>query len=265
MNLIEISSPKNPRIKQVVALEKSRERKKSGLFPIEGKIEIGLAIASGVEIESVFFSDEIVSVEEVKSFFGDSLPREVFQVTKAVFSQIAYRESTGGMLVLAKTFERNLQQIKLRKNPLILIAEGVEKPGNLGALLRTADAADLDAVIICDPQTELSNPNVVRSSVGCVFTRQVVAASSEETLAWLKSHGFQIFATALTASVPYHTCDFTGPTAILMGTESTGLSDFWLKASDQNIIIPMSGSIDSMNVSVAAAIVIFEAKRQRGF
>lgn len=265
MSVIEISSTKNPRIKQVLALEKSRERKKTGLFPIEGTIEINLAIKTGLEFESVFFVEEIISFEQLKEMFGMRLPREIIKVNKEVFSHIAYRESTGGMLVLAKKFEKSLSEISLSPKPLILIVESVEKPGNLGALLRTADAANLDAVIVCDPHTEWTNPNVIRSSVGCVFTRQVAAASSEETLAWLKEKGIKIFATALTASIPYHSCDFTLPSAILMGTEATGLSDFWLQASDQNIIIPMSGAIDSMNVSVAAAIVIFEAKRQRGF
>jgi TrmH family RNA methyltransferase len=148
---------------------------------------------------------------------------------------------------------------------LILILEGVEKPGNLGAILRTADAAGIDAVIICDPQTDFYNPNVIRSSIGCVFTKQLASATSAETIEWLRQKKVNIYCTYLQASKPYHTIDYTKPSAIVMGTESTGLSEIWVENSNANIIIPMQGKIDSMNVSTAAAVVVFEAKRQRGF
>jgi TrmH family RNA methyltransferase len=148
---------------------------------------------------------------------------------------------------------------------LVLILEGVEKPGNLGAVLRTADAAAVDAVIICDPQTDFYNPNVIRSSVGCIFTNQLAAASSEETIEWLRKNNIAIFCTYLKASKSYHLTDFTQPSAIVMGTEATGLSDVWVKNSTANIIIPMLGKIDSMNVSNAAAVVVYEAMRQREF
>jgi len=159
----------------------------------------------------------------------------------------------------------SLEQIKLSKNPLVLILESVEKPGNLGALLRTADAAGVDAVIICDPQTDFYNPNVIRSSVGCVFTTPIASATSEDTIAWLKHNAITVYCTYLKAAKPYHETDYTGPCAIVMGTEATGLSDLWIKSSTNNIIIPMQGKIDSMNVSTAAAVVVFEAKRQRAF
>jgi TrmH family RNA methyltransferase len=158
-----------------------------------------------------------------------------------------------------------LNQLRLSKNPLLLILESVEKPGNLGAVLRTADAAGVDAVIICDPHTDFYNPNVIRSSVGCVFTNQIASATSEETINWLKENNIKIFSTYLKASAPYHETDFTKPCAIILGTEATGLSDLWVKKSDATIIIPMQGKIDSMNVSTAAAVVVFEARRQRGF
>ena len=149
------------------------------------------------------------------------------------------------------------------KNPLILVAEAPEKPGNIGALLRTADATNLDAVIIANPRTDLYNPNIIRSSVGCVFTNQVATGTTEEVISFLKKKGINFYCAALQASVNYHTVDYSSPTAIVVGTESTGLSQEWLENSTQNIIIPMEGEIDSMNVSVSAAILIFEAKRQR--
>jgi TrmH family RNA methyltransferase len=145
------------------------------------------------------------------------------------------------------------------------VLESVEKPGNLGAILRTADAAGLDSVIICDPQTDFYNPNVIRSSIGCIFTNQVASATSDETLAWLKKNNITPYSTYLKASRPYHAVDFTKPSAIVMGTESTGLSDTWITPDQNPIIIPMQGRIDSMNVSTAAAVVVFEARRQRGF
>jgi TrmH family RNA methyltransferase len=156
-----------------------------------------------------------------------------------------------------------LNHVALSKNPLVLVLEAVEKPGNLGAILRTADAAGIDAVICCDPQTDFYNPNVIRSSLGCVFTKQVATATSEETIDWLKKNHLAIYCTYLQSSRLYTDIDFTKPCAIVMGTEATGLSDLWIKNSDANIIVPMHGKIDSMNVSTAAAVVVFEARRQR--
>jgi RNA methyltransferase, TrmH family len=259
----KITSTQNPKVKSLLALEKSRERRKQQLFIVEGKKEIGLALEAGYKIGNIFFCDEIVSEAELAT-----LPLEnklLIPVSKEVFDKIAIRETTGGMIAVAEQKTHRLAEIKLSKNPLLLILEGVEKPGNLGAVLRTADAAGVDAVIICDPQTDFYNPNVIRSSVGCVFTNQLAAATSEETIAWLKENNISIFCTYLKAAKPYHQIDFTKPTAIVMGTEATGLSDMWVKNSNANIIIPMSGKIDSMNVSNATAVVVFEAKRQRGF
>jgi len=259
----KITSIQNPKIKSLVALEKPRERRKQQLFIIEGKREIDLAIEAGYKIGNIFFCDEIISEDEIP----DSLKEKklVIPVSKEVFEKIAVRESTGGMIAVAEQKPHLLEQIKLKKNPLILVLESVEKPGNLGAILRTADAAAVDAVIICDPQTDFYNPNVIRSSVGCVFTNQLAAVSSDEAIAWLKKNQVKIFCTSLQASKPYHQIDFTQPTAIVMGTEATGLSEVWTKNSDANIIIPMQGKIDSMNVSNAAAVVVFEVLRQRNF
>ncbi len=246
-----------------MALEKPRERRKQQLFIIEGKREIELAIAAGYKIGNIFFCDEIISLDEVPEKLKED--KLIVPVSKNVFDKIAVRESTGGIIAVAEQKPHLLSQLKLKKNPLVLILEGVEKPGNLGAILRTADAAAVDAVIICDPQTDFYNPNVIRSSVGCVFTNQLTAVTSDEAIEWLKKNQIKIFCTSLQAAKPYHEIDFRQPCAIVMGTEATGLSATWTNHSDANIIIPMHGKIDSMNVSNATAVVVFEAMRQRGF
>lgn len=258
-----ITSSQNVKIKNIIALEKARERKRQNIFIIEGLKELSLAVEGGYKISSVFFCPEIVSAETVMAIV--SRENLLIPVQQSVFEKIAYRDSTGGIIALAEQKNHTLKDIQLSNNPLVLILESVEKPGNLGAILRTADAAKVDAVIICDPQTDFYNPNVVRSSVGCIFTTQVASANSLDTIEWLKTAHIQILATYLKASKPYYEVDFNPPSAIIMGTESTGLSDEWVKNSDLNIIIPMQGKIDSMNVSTAAAVIVFEATRQRRF
>jgi TrmH family RNA methyltransferase len=258
-----ITSPQNSKIKNILALEKARERKKQNLFIIEGVRELALAKDAGYKITSVFFCPEIIPPHELLSIVKQE--QLLIPVEQSVFAKIAYRESTGGIIALAEQKQHLLEDFKLRKNPLLLILEAVEKPGNLGAMLRTADAAGIDAVIICDELADFYNPNVIRSSVGCVFTNQIAASPSDRTIHWLKQNNIQILCTYLKASATYTEMDFTKPSAIVMGTESLGLSNVWIENSTQNIIIPMQGKIDSMNVSTAAAVVIFEAARQRGF
>ena len=176
------------------------------------------------------------------------------------------RKTTEGILAIVKTKELALNKLRFKnKNPLILIAEAPEKPGNIGALLRSADAANLDGFIIANPKTDLYNPNIIRSSVGCLFTNNIATGSTQEIIDFLAQQNIQLFSAILQESKPYHSQDFTKPTAIAVGTEATGLSEIWRTQSTQNIHIPMQGAIDSMNVSVAAGILIFEAKRQRGF
>ena len=261
--LKQISSAQNPFAKQIVALqEKSRERKRSGLFVVEGLREIVLALKGGFHARSLVFCPEI---------YGEIMPRldtdaEVIEVSETVYHKIAYRGSTEGMLGLFESKSHNLSDLQFdSENPLVLVAEAPEKPGNIGALLRTADAAKLDAVIIANPRTDLYNPNIVRSSVGGIFTNKIAVGSTSEIITYLKDNSIRIYAASLQASVPYNTCDFTGPSAIAVGTEAEGLTREWTDNSDQNIIIPMLGMVDSMNVSVAAGILIFEAKRQRDF
>ncbi len=258
-----ITSHQNPKIKNIQALEKARERKQQNAFIIEGLKELSLAVEGKYKISSVFFCPEIIDLKDVQQVIAQE--NLFIPVQKSVFEKIAYRESSGGVVAVAEQRSHSLGDINLRNNPLVLILEAVEKPGNLGAILRTADAANLDAVIICDPQTDFYNPNVIRSSIGCIFTTPIASATSEETLQWLKENGIHIFATYLKAARPYHEIDFTVPSAIVMGTESTGLSEQWVRGADATIIIPMQGKIDSMNVSTAAAVVVFEATRQRGF
>lgn len=260
-----ISSIQNPTIKHFLALnEKSRARKKSGEFLIEGEREIQLAIAGGYKIKTLIYCDTIFDTNKIEGF---SLPvNQHIQVTETVYEKLAYRNSTEGIIALAYAHENRLEALKFEtKTPLVVIAEAPEKPGNIGALLRTCDAAKVDAVIIANPKTDLYNPNIIRSSVGCLFTNQIACGTTSEIIAYLKHNHIKIYCAALQASKHYHLEDFNQASAIVVGTEATGLSQEWLDNSDQNIIIPMQGKIDSMNVSVAAGIIIFEAKRQRHF
>ena len=264
----EITSIQNTFIKQLLQLkDKSRERKKGGLFLIEGEREIMLALKGGYELHAVLFNSEIISESQINKLLTTStfLP-ETISVSKDVYQKLAYRETTEGILAVAKSKTHDINNLNFKtKNPLVLVAEAPEKPGNIGAILRTADAANVDAVIIANPKTDLYNPNIIRSSVGCVFTNNIATGTTSEIIAFLKEKNINIYCAALQASVNYHTQDFTKRTAIIVGTEATGLSNEWLDSSTQNIIIPMQGEIDSMNVSVAAGILIFEAKRQRYF
>ena len=261
----EITSPQNTYIKQLVQLkDKSRERKKTGTFLIEGEREITLAIKGGYTLETILYYSELFPKEKLNNFA--SIEFETIEISKEVYKKLAYRETTEGVLAISKSKENHLTDLKFNKeNPLVLVAEAPEKPGNIGAILRTADAANVDAVIIANPKSDLYNPNIIRSSVGCLFTNQIATGSTSEIMAFLKSKKINMYCAALQASVNYNTQDYTKPTAIIVGTEATGLSNEWLENATQNIIIPMQGEIDSMNVSVAAGILIFEAKRQRDF
>ncbi|WP_296150448.1 RNA methyltransferase [uncultured Flavobacterium sp.] len=259
----QITSVQNPFIKSLVLLqEKSKARKQSGTFLIEGQREIELAQKGGYEIETILFLPEISSESEAKKL---SRSAELIEISKEVYQKLAYRDTTEGILAIAKSKNLSLSELNLGENPLILVAEAPEKPGNIGAILRTADAANLDAVIIANPKSDLYNPNIVRSSVGCLFTNNIATGTTEEIIAFLKSKNINIYCATLQNSTGYHTQDYTAPTALVVGTEATGLTQQWRDNATQNIIIPMQGAIDSMNVSVAAAILIFEAKRQRGF
>lgn len=250
-----ISSTRNPKIKELLELqEKSRERRRTGLFVVEGRREIQHCIEAGFVPDTIFVCPEI---------YGGTPEACTFRVTTEVYDKIAYRGGTEGIIAEMKARACGLDDLKLGKNPLIIVMESVEKPGNLGAILRSADAAGADAVIICDPLTDLYNPNLIRASIGAVFTVPTVACTSEEAISFLKGKGIRILTAQLQDSALYYDTDMTGGTAIVMGTESTGLTDIWRQAADAHIRIPMLGRLDSLNVSVSAAILLFEALRQR--
>jgi TrmH family RNA methyltransferase len=264
MEKITITSARNNRISAVLELkEKSRTRREQGLIVVEGLREITIAMASGYAISSLFAYEALGGFEQFRALHD--LPKQLYTVSAEVFAKIAYRENSDGLLAIIASPDLKLENVRLSDNPFVIILESVEKPGNLGAVLRTADAAKVDVVVICDPLTDLYNPNVIRSSIGCIFSQQVVACSSPQALQWLRAKGIKAFAAELQATQSYHETDFTQPSAIVMGTEAEGLSDFWLKHADTHIKIPMRGKIDSLNVSVSTAVLTFEAMRQRGF
>lgn len=260
----KIDSTQNSLIKQcLVLLEKSRERRKQGVFLVEGQREIQLAIEGGYEIQTLLFCAPIF-LNNINQYA--TAATQIIEISLEVYQKLAYRKTTEGVLAIVKTKELTLNKLEFKsKNPLLLIAEAPEKPGNIGALLRSADAANLDGFIIANPRTDLYNPNIIRSSVGCLFTNNIATGSTQEIIDFLNQRNIQLFSAILQESKPYHSQDFTKATAIAVGTEATGLSELWRTQSFQNIHIPMQGAIDSMNVSVAAGILIFEAKRQRGF
>ena len=256
-----ISSLQNPLIKQILQLqEKSRERKNENLFVIDGWKETLLAISNGYEIETILF----------RKGFGlnfDALTNEnVIEISEEVFDRISYRGNTSKVVSIVKQKSHLLKdiQFKNKEKQLVLVLDGIEKPGNLGAIIRTADAAGIDAVICCDSQTDIYNPNVIRSSVGCLFTMQVAVCSREDCFEFLKASKITVFTTSLKATRNYLNCDYTKPSAFVLGAEATGVDMFWENNSDSNIMIPMRGQNDSLNVSNTAAIILFEALRQRG-
>src|SRR6185295_18612592 len=223
----KITSTQNPKVKSLLALEKPRERRRQQLFIIEGKKEISLALQAGYKIGNLFYCLDIVPEKDLAALGIDD--KLLVPVTQEVFDKIAVRENSGGVIAVAEMKTFRLEEIKLNKTPLVLVLESVEKPGNLGAILRTSDAAGVDAVIICDPQTDFYNPNVIRSSLGCVFTKAIASATSDEAIDWLTKNKINIYGTYLKASRPYYEIDFTKPSAVVLGTEATGLSDAWAK------------------------------------
>lgn len=253
-----ISSAQNQWVKTLRLLsEKSRERKQSGVFVIDGWKEIQMALEAGYEIQQLFFRTG--SVVE----FAQTGNTQVFEIEASLFDKLSYRGATSGALAIVEARTITLENLQLSKNPLLLIADAVEKPGNIGAMLRTVDATGADALICCDTGTDAYNPNIIRSSVGCVFTTQFVLADRNSVYKWLKEKGIKIWTTSLKASIPYTEADFSEPSAIVLGTEATGVDSLWEEYSDANIILPMLGKNDSLNVSNTAAVVLYEALRQR--
>ncbi|MDR1552051.1 MAG: RNA methyltransferase [Prevotellaceae bacterium] len=254
-----ITSLQNTKIKNAIALHsKSRERRLQNKFTIEGLREITLAIANGYEIETLFVCEDAAAKDITEA-------AQRIEVSKEVFAKLALRENSDGLFAVANAKSLHLDEIHLSENPFIIVIESVEKPGNLGAILRTADAAKADAVIVCDNLCDIYNPNVIRSSIGCLFTQQVLTCTSQQCFEFLKSKKIAICAAELQASHFYHQNDMSQACAVVVGTEANGLSNFWINNADVRIKIPMRGAVDSLNVSVSTAIITFEAMRQRGF
>jgi len=266
-----ITSTQNQRIKHLLLLQqKSAQRRADGLFVVEGRREVEHCIEAGYKLRTVFVCEEInptsLKWSDRKPPLGEvwwGPDAEVVPVSSNVYERIAYRGGTEGIVAVVEARRTSLDDLQLSASPLIVVLESVEKPGNLGAVLRSADAAGADAVVVCDPLTDLYNPNLIRSAVGAIFTVPCVACSTEGCIAFLKEKGIQILTAQLQDSSLYYDTPMTGPTAIVMGTEATGLTDQWRQAADAHIRIPMLGRLDSLNVSVSAAILLFEAVRQR--
>ena len=258
----KITSLQNTKVKQLVVLQqKSAERRKNGVFVVEGQRELEHCLHAGFQVESLFVCPSLFNGFTLPAFLPENI--ECYEVTPIVYEKIAYRGSTEGIIAIIKSKHLQLEDLRLNENPLLVVLESVEKPGNLGAILRSADAAGVDAVIVCDPLTDLYNPNLIRSSIGAIFSVPCVACSSEDCIKFLKYNNIQILTAQLQDSNLYYDTDMTRGTAIIMGTESTGLTDVWREAADAHIRIPMLGQLDSLNVSVSAAILLFEAVRQR--
>lgn len=262
---MDITSAQNPKIKKLLMLQqKSAERRKERLFVVEGVREFLHCVGVGYEADTLFYCPAILDQHhDAQQVYELTQRVRSFSVTEEVYAKIAYRESTEGLVAEMKVQEKTLQDLQLPENPLIMVLESVEKPGNLGAILRSGDASGVDAVVVCDPKTDLFNPNLIRSSIGAIFTVPCVACSSEECIAFLKQKGIRILTAQLQDSSLYYDTDMRQGTAIVMGTEATGLTNIWREAADAHIRIPMLGRLDSLNVSVSAAILLYEAVRQR--
>ena len=264
MRVENITSAQNPKIKNLLLLqEKSKARREQGLFVVEGRRELEHCLEAGFQARTVFVCPEVAGTDPCPSFGMTEDAPLVVEIPETLYRKVAYRDGTEGVIAEMEVRERRLEDLTLSEHPLVVVLESVEKPGNLGAVLRSADAARADAVIVCDPLTDLWNPNLIRASIGAVFTVPTVCAGSAETIGWLQSHGIRILTAQLQDSSWYYDTDMTGGTALVMGTESTGLTDVWRRAADAHIRIPMLGRLDSLNVSVSAAILLFEAVRQR--
>jgi TrmH family RNA methyltransferase len=254
-----ISSGQNPKVKQLMELQqKSQERRRHGLFVVEGRREVERCVASGYELDTVFVCQEIYGGP-----WQVQQQERVFEVTPTIYNKVAYRGGTEGVMAEVKVRDRRLDDLMLGDDALVVVLESVEKPGNLGAVLRSADAAGVSAVVVCDPRCDLYNPNMMRASTGAFFSVPCVACETDECIRFLKRRGIQILTAQLQDSSLYYDVDMRRATAIVMGTEATGLTQPWRDAADRHIRIPMLGITDSLNVSVSAAILMYEAVRQR--
>ncbi len=266
-----ITSLQNNLVKYILRLQqKVRERKDSGLFVTEGRREISLALSANIKIKHLLICNDIYTEDEVYPINTESIePEKIIHVSRSVYNKMAYRENNEGVILLGEQREHALNNIVTQSNPLVIILEGVEKPGNLGAVLRTADAVAADAVILVDPRTDFYSPNTLRASLGCVFTVPSAICTGDEVIEWLKAEAVWrqedavILAASLGADTSIYETSLTGPVALVFGAEDKGLSGQWIKAPCKPVLIPMSGKIDSLNLSASVAIVAFETVRQR--
>lgn len=260
-----LSSLQNPRVKQLMRLRERREREESQLFLIEGYRELLRATDSGWKMDALFICPALFlgSNEEVLIKRVAAAGAKTFACTEQVFRKISYRDRPDGLLAIAPQRHLALSDIENIKNPLFIIAEAIEKPGNLGTILRSADAVKADGVIVCDRCTDIFNPNVVRASVGTLFTLPVVEASGKETLEWLKKQGITVLAATPAAKQEFTRVDMRVPLAIAVGTEQLGLSKLWMEEASLQVRIPMRGVADSLNVAMATTLLMYEALRQR--
>jgi TrmH family RNA methyltransferase len=261
----KITSLQNPRIKQLVRLRERRERDDAGLFLIEGYREVRRALEKQVKLHELYYAPDwfLGGNEPALLEQAQAAGAKLYELTQEAFAKCSYRDRPDGLLAVAPQWRRGLGDLALSPHPFLLVVESIEKPGNLGTILRSADAAGVDAVIVCDAVTDLFNPNVVRSSTGVLFSVPVVVEESAAVLAWLKDKGIRVVATTPDTPKLYTQTDLRGPLAIVMGSEQYGLSEFWLKESNALVRIPMAGQADSLNVAMATIITLFEAVRQR--
>ncbi|MGW9030750.1 TrmH family RNA methyltransferase [Streptomyces sp. NPDC055722] len=261
----EISSPSNPHVKELAALRRRRNRQSSGVTLVEGYEELDLALRAGVRPRELYYCPALTGESDPRNVLARAAERgaALFSLSRQAFDKAAYREGPDGWLAVVPDIETDLSRIEVDERALFLICESVEKPGNLGSMLRTADAAGVTAVISANPVTDWGNPNVIRASKGTVFAVPIASADSEEVVYWLAAHSVNVVATTPDTDVLMADVDMTGPTAILMGSEKYGLSDQWLAGRHTKAKIPMFGQVDSLNVAVSAALFTYEAVRQR--
>ncbi len=266
-DVLRITSPANPRVKDLVRLRQRSHREKAGLILIEGYRELFRAVHAGVRPGELYFCRDFFLGENEDALLEAAAERgaRLIALNRESFRKVSYRDRPDGLLATAPKLSKSLEDLTLSERPLLVAAEAIEKPGNLGSILRSADAVGTDAVIVCDPTTDINNPNVVRASTGTLFTVPVAVSSSEEALSWMKRRGIRMLAATPHATRLYTEVDLTGPIAIAVGTEQYGLSDAWMERADERVRIPMAGVADSLNVATATTVLLFEAARQRGF
>jgi RNA methyltransferase, TrmH family len=261
-----LASPSNPRIKAAAALRDRRERDATGLTLVDGARELRRAVESGIEVVEAFVYEPLLAGEDARAALGALRSRGIAltTTTESAFAKLAFGDRAEGLVAVVRVPSLALDDLRLPAEPLIVVIEGVEKPGNIGAVLRSADGAGFDAVIAASPRTDLANPNVIRASAGTIFAVPMAAALTEDVLAWLREHGIRILAARVGGGRAYTEADLTGSVAIVVGSEAEGLTDAWLSPDIEAIHLPMLGVADSLNVSVSAAVLVYEARRQRG-